>query len=384
MPDSFISEIFYITTAASSSNPEFIEIALSPDDDPANFVVSFYDTDGNLETNTPAQGAVNGEVRLSDLVGVPDPDNPNWTIYTIESTNGTGSLFNGGNGNNGVESNYVALTDTSTTPNTVIDGYGIGTNETDTVNGGAADGAVLNPSGTHTDNNSVKFDYLGNRTDTGVEGLPHTDNDALVPCFVAGSQILTATGYRNIEDLQIGDLLKTADGRYEPIRWIGKKSLSSNLLRGNPELRPIRIAAGALGKNTPKLDLMVSPQHRMVVRSKISERMFGPIDVMISAKRLLDLPGVDRIVDSAPVTYFHVLLDNHEVIIANGARTESLLAGPQAMRAMSDAQREEIRSLLPGAFEAAQALVSDHVVPSNQKQNNLVMRHVKNKKHVNS
>ena len=79
-----------------------------------------------------------------------------------------------------------------------------------------------------------------------------------------------------------------------------------------------------------------------------------------------------------------MLLDNHEVIIANGARTESLLAGPQAMRAMSDAQREEIRSLLPGAFEAAQALVSDHVVPSNQKQNNLVMRHVKNKKHVNS
>ena len=116
MPDSFISEIFYITTAASSSNPEFIEIALSPDDDPANFVVSFYDTDGNLETNTPAQGAVNGEVRLSDLVGVPDPDNPNWTIYTIESTNGTGSLFNGGNGNNGVESNYVCLLYTSPSP----------------------------------------------------------------------------------------------------------------------------------------------------------------------------------------------------------------------------------------------------------------------------
>ena len=381
MPDSFISEIFYISSAASTANPEFIEIALSPDDDPADFVVSFYDTDGNLETNSPAQGAVNGEVRLSDLVGVPDPDNPNWIIYTIESTSGDGRLLNGGNGNNDLEANYVALTDTSTDPNTVVDGYGIGTNVTETVNGGEADGATLDPSGTHSGNTSVKFDYLGNRTDTGVEGTAHTDNDAIVPCFVTGSRILTASGERNIEDLRVGDLLKTADGRYEPIRWIGKKNISPRHLRNNPRLRPILIWAGALGKNLPKQDLVVSPQHRMVVRSKISERMFGPMDVLVAAKRLLVLPGIDVIINDAPITYYHVLLDNHEVIFANGAPTESLLVGVQAMRAMSDDQREEIESLLPGAFEAANC---NHVVPSNKKQNNLMSRHAQNKKSIYS
>ena len=382
MFDSFISEIFYVTGSASSSNPEFIEIALSPGDDPADFVVSFYDTNGNLETNIPVSGAVGGEISLSDLVGVPDPDFPNWTIYTIESNNATGRLLNGSNGNNNLEANYVALTDTSSAPNTVVDGYGIGTNVTDTMNGGAADGAVLSPSGTHSGNNSVKFDHLGNRTDTGVEGTAHTDNDALVPCFVTGSKILTETGWKNVEELTLTDRLQIGEGSFKPIRWIGRKALTSRVLGNNPQLRPIRIQKGALGKNTPKQDLMVSPQHRMVVRSTISERMFGPLDVLVAAKWLLDLPGVDVITDDMPVAYYHVLLDQHEIIFANGARTESFLAGPQGLRALSEAQREELEFLFPQAFGTAQALQSGHVVPSNKKQKHLINRHFKNKKFV--
>ena len=203
-----------------------------------------------------------------------------------------------------------------------------------------------------------------------------------MPCFVAGTKILTEAGWKNVEELVVGDRLKIASGDFKPIRWIGQKTLSPEVLSDNPQLRPIRIQSGALGENTPKDDLIVSPQHRIVVRSTISERMFGPIDVLVSAKRLLDLRGIDVVTDEAPVAYYHVLLDAHEVIFANGARTESLLAGPEAMRAMGDALREEIESLLPDAFDAAQTWHSSHVVPSKKKQSHLVGRHVKNNKFV--
>lgn len=385
MADSFISEYFYQTTAASSSNPEFIEIALAPGVDPQDIVISFYDTNGNLETNVQGTSVVNGEVSLGSLVGVPDPDNPNWTIYTIESTAPTGQLLNGGNGNNNLEANYVTLTDTSTDPNTVVDGYGIGSNDTETLTGGEADGAIINSGGgTARGDVSVKYDYLGNRTDTGVEGTATTDDNAIVPCFVDGTLITTVGGQTAIETLSVGDLVKTADGRFEPIRWIGKKILSTRQLFKHPDLRPVRIQQGALGKGLPEQDLMVSPQHRMAVRSKISERMFGPIDVLVSAKRLLCFRGIDPVAECETFTYYHLLFDAHEVIFANGAPSESLLAGPQAMQGMPAEQREELKKLFPDLLcddhtGQTEHRSDAHVLPESKKQNQLIARHLKNK-----
>ena len=102
----------------------------------------------------------------------------------------------------------------------------------------------------------------------------------------------------------------------------------------SPHLRPIRIVAGALGGGMPTRDLLVSRQHRMVIKSVIALRMFGQSEVLVAAAKLLDLRGVfvDDSLDE--VGYFHLVFDDHEIILAEGAETESLLIGPGIMKSI--------------------------------------------------
>lgn len=166
-------------------------------------------------------------------------------------------------------------------------------------------------------------------------------------CFAAGTLIETADGSRRIETLRRGDLVLTKDNGLQPIRWIGSRKIGTAVLQENPNLRPIRIKAGALGAGTPASDLVVSPQHRVLVRSKIAQRMFGAIEVLIAAKHLLEIDGIEIAQDIAEVEYFHFMFDAHEVILANGAEAESLYTGPEALKAVSPAARDEILALFP-------------------------------------
>nr|AIA91314.1 CAZy families GT4 protein [uncultured Gluconobacter sp.] len=98
---------------------------------------------------------------------------------------------------------------------------------------------------------------------------------------------------KRIEDLRVGDLVLTKDDGPQPLRWISSRHVSAEMLAAHPNMRPIRIRAGALGEGLPLRDLIVSPQHRMLVRSKVAERMFGEEEVLVAAKHLLELDGVD-------------------------------------------------------------------------------------------
>ncbi|WP_237763524.1 Hint domain-containing protein [Falsirhodobacter sp. alg1] len=167
-------------------------------------------------------------------------------------------------------------------------------------------------------------------------------------CFAGGTQILTSDGLRPVQDLKIGDMVNTADHGPQPIRWIGSRKVNTTELLAFPNLQPIRIRAGALGLNTPATDLVVSPQHRILVRSAIAERMFGTSEVLIAANKLLAIDGIDIVNDTSPVEYFHILFDKHQVVFANGAAAESLFTGPEAMRAVSPEARAEILHLFPG------------------------------------
>ena len=118
--------------------------------------------------------------------------------------------------------------------------------------------------------------------------IPHDQNN--LPCFTRGTMILTDAGLRAIEDLAEGDLVMTRDNGLQPVRWIGSVEVPADRLAAAPMLRPIRIAAGALGASTPAQDLLVSPQHRVLVRSRIAQRMFGTSEVMVPAIRLTVLP----------------------------------------------------------------------------------------------
>ncbi|MBU2957493.1 Hint domain-containing protein [Paracoccus sp. 1_MG-2023] len=176
--------------------------------------------------------------------------------------------------------------------------------------------------------------------------------DLEIICFAAGTLIRTDKGETRIEDLAVGDLVWTRDNGLQPVRWLGRRRLSARTLRDDERLRPIRIAAGALGANQPAQDLVVSPQHRVLIRSAIAQRMFGTDELLAPAKHLIGTPGIATLTDDRPVTYCHILFDAHEVIMSNGALTESLYPGPQAIEALGLRAVAEIEAIFPGIMAA--------------------------------
>ncbi|MCQ0969878.1 Hint domain-containing protein [Paracoccus sp. TK19116] len=173
-----------------------------------------------------------------------------------------------------------------------------------------------------------------------------TVDDAL-PCFTAGTMIATADGPRAVDELKAGDMVVTKDRGLQPIRWIGSRKLTTRMLAANPGIRPIRIAAGALGHGKPERELLVSPQHRILVNSKIAINMFGTSEVLVAAKQLLSLDGVDYATDLQEVEYVHFMFDTHEVVVSNGAESESLYAGPQALKSLDTNALRELVAIFP-------------------------------------
>ena len=139
----------------------------------------------------------------------------------------------------------------------------------------------------------------------------------------------------------------TRDHGLQPLRWIGSKHVDSALLAVFGTMRPVRIRAGALGAGLPARDLRVSQQHRILVSSKVAQRVFGATEVLIAAKHLTDIDGID--IDDSPqaLTYFHLLFDRHEIVCSEGAETESLFTGPEALKAISPESRAELLALFP-------------------------------------
>lgn len=178
-----------------------------------------------------------------------------------------------------------------------------------------------------------------------------TGSAALIACFTAGTLIATGRGEVKVEDLKVGDLVLTVDRGLQAIRWVGSQVLTPRDLARAPNLAPIRIEAGALGPDLPHAALTVSPQHRCLVRSKIAERMAGDAEVLVAAKHLLGTPGVSVVPTDQPVTYVHLLFDRHELVWSNGAVTESLYLGEQAMSSVDADARDEILTLFPKLAE---------------------------------
>lgn len=210
-----------------------------------------------------------------------------------------------------------------------------------------------------------------------IQKIPYPQPEDF-PCFARGTLIETAEGPRAIEDLAEGDLIVTRDNGLQPLRWIGSVRLEAEALAANPKLRPIRISAGALGEAVPAEDLLVSPQHRMLVRSRIAQRMFGTSEVLVAAKQLVTIDGVDVAEDVAGVEYFHMLFERHEVVIANGAESESLFTGPEALKMVGKAAREEIFTLFPELRLRDHAPASARPLVSGRQGRKMAMRHVQN------
>ena len=158
-------------------------------------------------------------------------------------------------------------------------------------------------------------------------------------CFTSGTLIGTPDGLVPIEGLKVGDRICTRDAGPQPIRWIFHRDIGREELRQNPKLSPIILpGTAALG---------VSRQHRVVVRGKIAQRMFGKAEILVPAKDLVGFCGVRQLLGAHRVRYFHLLLDDHHIINANGISAESLHLGPEGLKAMTPAARSELALIFP-------------------------------------
>lgn len=227
---------------------------------------------------------------------------------------------------------------------------------------------------------SVSFPDGSSNYDLDYNGI-FTDRHCF-PCFARGTLIETGQGPLPVEELAPGMLVVTRDNGLQPVRWIGSRVLCSKTLDTSPNLRPIRIAAGALGKGLPLRDLIVSPQHRILVRSKIALKMFGTPEVLVAAKQLLQINGIDIADDMPAVEYFHFLFDQHEIVLSEGAETESLYTGPEALKSVGRQAQAEIFALFPELRDRPEDDVPPgaRILASGRMGRKLAVRHAQHRK----
>ena len=159
-------------------------------------------------------------------------------------------------------------------------------------------------------------------------------------CFTPGTLIATPMGARDIATLRIGDLVVTRDHGLQPIRWIQQRTVEAH-----DRFAPIRIRPGVV--TGLERDLIVSPQHRMLFQGYRAELLFGESEVLVAAKHLVDGLSVTRDIGGT-VTYIHMMFDQHEVVYAEGAATESFHPGALGLDAIHDAARAELFAIFPG------------------------------------
>lgn len=222
---------------------------------------------------------------------------------------------------------------------THINGVAVTAGDSVTLNTGQV--VTLNANGTlsvtsDSDFETVNFTYdiasANGEIDTGFVTI------ATVPCFVAGTMIRTEAGQRPVESLQPGDLVWTLDRGLQPLRWVGRREVAAV-----GAFAPVRVRAGTFGDHA---DLVVSPQHRILLCDPMADLVFGTPEVLVAAKHLVDDRTVVS-VEGGSVTYVHLLFDRHEIVLANGLATESFLPGPQTVEVFEDDAIAEIALLFP-------------------------------------
>lgn len=168
-----------------------------------------------------------------------------------------------------------------------------------------------------------------------------------VICFTKGTKILTPDGPRLVEDLGVGDKLQTKDNGDQDILWIGQRRMTGARLHAMPHLRPVRIKTGALCEGEPDEDLLVSPDHRLLVRGAAATVLFNTPEVLVAAKDLVNDQNVLIEHGLREVTYIHMMLDRHQVVWANGVETESFHPANASLNEVEDGQRKRLFEVMP-------------------------------------
>ncbi|SMX38034.1 Hint domain-containing protein [Octadecabacter ascidiaceicola] len=231
----------------------------------------------------------------------------------------------------------------------VLEDLGETSNGTITIDGGAGDetgGDTLQLGNLGVLTQAVRDTFVDDGTGSYSGSITLDDGSILnfseienIICFTPNTRIATPTGLVAIEDLEVGDLVVTRDHGLQPIRWIEGRTVPAI-----DRFAPIKIRKNVLSGQDR--DLIVSPQHRVLFQGYRAELLFGESEVLVAATHLVD--GMDVTQDEAEmVTYVHILFDQHEIIYAEGAATESFHPGDIGFSAVGDAAREELFAIFP-------------------------------------
>ncbi|WP_168193099.1 Hint domain-containing protein [Rhodophyticola sp. CCM32] len=180
---------------------------------------------------------------------------------------------------------------------------------------------------------------------------PVGDDQPSVICFTPGTRLRTENGEVAIEDLGPGDRVLTRDDGPQEVLWSGHRRMSGARLFAMPDQRPIRMRAGALGIDRPDEDLIVSPEHRVLVKGRAAMDLWAEPEVLV---RAIDLVG-DRFItvdhSLRETFYVHLMLDRHQVVWANGLEVETFHPGFMGLGHLETDQRDLLLETRPGLLD---------------------------------
>ncbi len=204
---------------------------------------------------------------------------------------------------------------------------------------------AIDPTGTSGESGKVIFYKDAAQTEIAGE-LIFKEIENVIPCFTPGTLIATPRGEVPVEKLRVGDRVITRDNGIQEIRWVGNRTLDRAELAQNPNFKPILVKKGSLGHGLPERDMVVSPQHRLLIANQMTELYFNETEVLVPAKHLINKWGITQL-ETLRTTYIHFMFDQHEVVLSNGSWTESFQPGEQTMSDMGEQVRSEIFALFP-------------------------------------
>lgn len=197
------------------------------------------------------------------------------------------------------------------------------------------------------------FDYIGADGQTyssfvnakdGNERDFTTDPAPIAICFTEGTMFETRDGLKSIENLRCGDEVRTLDSGFVAVHWVGCTVIREAQLRTWPKLMPVRVKKNAFGPGRPDQDVVLSPNHRVLIDGWRAQLFFGEPEILVPVKALVDDVSVVQETIFSDISYYHLLLEHHEIVFTHGLLSESLFLGDETMLALCEHSKMKLRS----------------------------------------
>lgn len=159
-----------------------------------------------------------------------------------------------------------------------------------------------------------------------------------------GTLIFTTHGPKPVEELEVGMQVLTRDSGPKVVRWLGTRTVTRDAMLADPSLRPVHIAAGALGN---EVDLSVSPQHRVLLHDWRTQLYFGLTEALVTAEGLVNGTTITQTLPETDVTYVYMAFDRHEMVCSAGLWSESYDVWSQVKGDIEPDVRDELFEAFP-------------------------------------